>query len=80
MDRHELGNAFANFDQLVEETIDKLNDEGVGNSPQDPRVVIMFKSTGTFNELNEAEYTSVIYVGGTDAEIAADLTLAPVQN
>lgn len=77
MNKHELDLAFANIDQLMEETIAKLDDEGIGNAPTDPRVVIMFKGTGTFNEFNEAEYTSVLYVGATDAEIAADLILVP---
>lgn len=73
MEIHELGLAFANIDQLMEETVERMNDEGIGNTPDDPRVVILFKTTGTYDQDNAAEYTSTVYVDGSDAEIAADL-------
>lgn len=73
MDRHESGQTFTNIDELVEHTLAKLGAEGIGNTPTDPPVAILIRTTGQYDKKNEAEMTSIIYVGATDAEIANDL-------
>jgi hypothetical protein len=76
---HEGDETFTNMDELLASVYGLLNSRNIGNTPEDPSVAILIRTTGKFTN-EEAEMSVVVYENFTEEQIATHMTeqsLAP---
>jgi hypothetical protein len=72
MVKFENDKIYTNIGQALDECLEKLEDEGIGNGPEDPEVTIILSTNGTFTG-GEKNIITTIYVDSNKEEIGNDI-------